>query len=232
MTRKAEFSRKRGRRREKFGKIKAYDKVFRDLVTRPLSILKPDMVFWALGGWCVRDLRVPQGLKGKTAMKFGVLCPGGQGCARIYVRAGVLTCILAFAAVLGAGPVQAAGGQQDALVVVNDRGGLLDKRSAEINHLAVTGQRVELRGTCLSACTMYLSLANVCIGPKARFGFHGPSWFGKPLERKDFDYWSREMARHYREPLRSWYMRSGRYRIEGYYRLTGAEIIRMGYPPC
>ena len=117
-------------------------------------------------------------------------------------------------------------------VVRSDRGGLLGQRSEEIRALRASGQRVELRGTCLSACTMYLSLPNVCVAASASFGFHGPSRGQRALPPAEFEHWSEVMARNYREPLRSWFMSEARYRISGYYEITGAELIRMGYSSC
>lgn len=137
-----------------------------------------------------------------------------------------LPIVLAMAA---APPVKA---QSTAMVIRNDRGGLLGQRSAEIRSLRAAGQRVELRGLCLSACTMYLSLPNVCVSPSAELGFHGPSRNGRPLPAAEFEHWSEVMARNYREPLRSWFMSEGRYIREGYFALSGAELIRMGYPRC
>jgi hypothetical protein len=118
------------------------------------------------------------------------------------------------------------------LIIRSDRGGLMETRSNQINQLRSSGQRVELRGICLSSCTMYLGLPNVCVAPKAEFGFHGPSWYGSPLASSDFEYWSQLMARSYREPLRSWFLDKGRYRINGYYRMSGIDLIRMGYARC
>lgn len=118
------------------------------------------------------------------------------------------------------------------MVVRSDRGGLIGQRTREIGLLRATGQRVELRGTCLSACTMYLSLPNVCVSPSATFGFHGPTRDGKKLPKQEFDHWSEMMARNYREPLRSWFMSKARYRISGYFELGGTELIQMGYPSC
>ncbi|KQB17263.1 hypothetical protein H9N28_06240 [Rhodobacter capsulatus] len=118
------------------------------------------------------------------------------------------------------------------IIVTADRGGYLGKRSDQIDRMRSMGQRVELRGTCLSACTMYLSLPNVCVAPDAVLGFHGPSKNGIPLPQRDFDYWSQVMARNYSEPLRSWFMTKARYITNGYYKVSGAELIRMGYPQC
>lgn len=118
------------------------------------------------------------------------------------------------------------------LVVKVDRGGKLGQRARKIAALRATGERVELRGTCLSACTMYLDLPGACVGPEAVFGFHGPSRDGRPLPALEFEHWSKLMAAHYREPLRGWFMSEGRFRTAGYFRISGAELIRMGYPAC
>lgn len=111
-------------------------------------------------------------------------------------------------------------------------GGYLARRSDRIAQMRSTGQRVEIRGTCISACTMYLSLPNVCITPGAVLGFHGPSENGRPLPPRDFEYWSQVMAANYAEPLRSWFMNTARYNTSGYYQISGAQLIRMGYPQC
>lgn len=124
------------------------------------------------------------------------------------------------------------GQAQTVKVVTNDRGGLLGQRAEEIRTLARTGQRVELRGQCLSACTMYLKLPNACVAPDAVFGFHGPSWYGQPLPADQFEAFSNLMARHYREPLRSWFMNTARYRTKSYYQLSGRQLIEMGYAAC
>ncbi|MFD2174390.1 hypothetical protein [Rhodobacter lacus] len=119
-----------------------------------------------------------------------------------------------------------------ALVIKSDIGGYLAARRQEIERLRASGQRVELRGTCISACTMYLGLPNACVAPRAVFGFHGPSRSGDPVAPEKFEYWSREMARSYREPLKTWYMTTGRYMIRGYFEISGAQLISMGYRAC
>ena len=117
-------------------------------------------------------------------------------------------------------------------VVQSDRGGWIVQRSKKIRDLSATGQRVELRGSCLSACTMYLSLPSACISPSATFGFHGPTRNGQQLSKREFDYFSRILADNYKEPLRSWFMTEARYRTVGYYKFTGAQLISMGYSRC
>lgn len=117
-------------------------------------------------------------------------------------------------------------------VVRSDPGGLIGIRDREVQRLRASGDRVELRGTCNSACTMYLGLDNICIDRRASLGFHGPSSYGKPLPAAEFERWSQIMARNYREPLKSWFLDTARYDITGQKRLSGAELIRLGYPEC
>ena len=120
-----------------------------------------------------------------------------------------------------------------AVVIRNDPGGVLPARIASIASIRSSGQRVELRGRyCLSACTLYLGLPNACVSPQTRFGFHGPSMYGRPLKSKDFERWSKVMASHYPEPLRSWFMEKARYQVTGYVNLRGEDLIRMGVERC
>jgi len=128
------------------------------------------------------------------------------------------------------GPVAAQTG--GAKVVSSDRGGMLGQRASEIRQLLATGQRVELRGICLSACTMYLALPNACVDRAANFGFHGPTRNGQSLPQHEFEHWSGVMADTYREPLRSWYLTEARYRMSGYYQVSGSDLINMGYSQC
>lgn len=121
---------------------------------------------------------------------------------------------------------------QRALIITNDRGGNLQSRSTEIQKLAASGRRVELRGNCYSSCTLLLSLPATCLAPEAQLAFHGPSTNGKPLGAAAFQFWSSEMANHYREPLRSWFLTTARHRTDGYYLLQGSDLIAMGYQAC
>ncbi|RRH78233.1 hypothetical protein [Falsigemmobacter faecalis] len=148
---------------------------------------------------------------------------GTRGAALLWGGLAVVICL--------SGAPQAALAQGP-LVVTRDNGGLLKVRRSEVRALQASGRRVELRGICYSACTMYLGAPGVCLDPQAELGFHGPSWYSAPLPQQDFDYWSHELAVHYREPLRSWFMNKARYTLSSYHRVSGAEMIRMGYPQC
>ena len=65
-----------------------------------------------------------------------------------------------------------------------------------------SGRPVEIRGYCWSACTLYLTMANACLGPKATVGFHAPRLPGTPIIPPLVD---QIMAAHYRGGiLRKW----------------------------
>lgn len=86
----------------------------------------------------------------------------------------------------------------------------------------------------MSACTMYLDLSNMCVSRNVTFGFHGPSskYYGVALPPAEFERWSRVMANHYPQPLRNWYMQTGRNITVGFYKMSGRDLIRMGIPEC
>lgn len=137
-----------------------------------------------------------------------------------------------WAALLGAG-AGVTEAQQTPIVIGNDRGGYVGARASEIDSIRSTGSRVEIRGNiCYSSCTMYLGAGNVCVNPATTFGFHGPSANGVPLPPDRFEHWSEVMARHYREPLRSWFMTSARYETTTALMISGEQLIGMGYDSC
>ncbi|WP_051357899.1 hypothetical protein [Leisingera caerulea] len=114
-------------------------------------------------------------------------------------------------------------------VVHSDRGGSLAARLEEISRIKAAGEPVEIRGrVCFSTCTMFLGVPGTCVSPKTIFGFHGPSRGGRRLSRKNFDYFSRVMASYYPGRLADWFLKSGRFRIHGVYKIQGSELIRQG----
>lgn len=118
-------------------------------------------------------------------------------------------------------------------VVHDDRGGVISERQRQIQYLIAQGTRIEIRGNlCLSSCTMYLGAPDVCVLPKTRFGFHGPSDHGRPLAPNQFEYWSQIIADHYPAPLDRWYLSTARHLTQGYYYLSGAQLITLGLPEC
>ncbi len=117
------------------------------------------------------------------------------------------------------------------VVIGNDKGGSVAERMRQIRKFQASGVQVQIRGEyCLSACTLYLGLKNVCVRPETVFGFHGPSsrLYGVALRPASFERWSRRMAEQYPKPLRGWFLEVARKRITGFETLSGREIISLG----
>ncbi len=121
------------------------------------------------------------------------------------------------------------------IVIRDDKGGSVTERMKIIESYRRTGTKVELRGSyCLSSCTLFLSLQRACVARGTTFGFHGPSsrLYGVALSPEDFERWSRQMARYYPQPLKGWFMKTARQRLVGFYTLSGADLVAMGFRPC
>lgn len=58
------------------------------------------------------------------------------------------------------------------VVITNDGGGLVTHYEEMAWRYRMEGRRVEIRGSCRSACTLALSVPNVCVGPGAMVKFH------------------------------------------------------------
>jgi hypothetical protein len=129
-------------------------------------------------------------------------------------------------------PLSAQAKSLSPMVVSYDMGGSLQSRQTKIRIMRRQGQRVEIRGRCYSACTMYLGLPDVCVAPDAVLGFHGPQGMLGALPQDAFDHWSRVMARNLRKPLKTWFMTQARHVKQGVLRISGAKLIKMGYARC
>jgi hypothetical protein len=120
------------------------------------------------------------------------------------------------------------------MIVKDDRGGSVMRRDDEVKDLQARGVLVRIEGrVCLSSCTMYLGVKNVCVSPKTIFGFHGPSHNSKAINQASFDYFSKVMAKDYPPTISNWFMEKARYKIGAdYYQISGEELIRQGIAPC
>jgi hypothetical protein len=114
-----------------------------------------------------------------------------------------------------------------------DAGGSVLLRAAEIAVLEATGTPREIRGECLSACTMYLGLSTACFGRGARLGFHGPRMpGGLPMPPAAFEMASRLMAAHYPPRIAAWFLAEGRH-VPGMVMIPASVLIERGEArPC
>ncbi len=64
--------------------------------------------------------------------------------------------------------------RNEVVVIRNNRGGNVLRAIKRRNELERWGGKVEVRGYCGSACTLFITLPNACLGPGAVVGFHAP----------------------------------------------------------
>ncbi|MEO0378751.1 MAG: hypothetical protein AAF252_00680 [Pseudomonadota bacterium] len=144
-----------------------------------------------------------------------------------------ILCVVQFAPATPVNASPSAGYDEAPLIVKNDHGGLLWDRLHQIKELRAQGRPIEIRGKkCYSTCTMLMGLPNTCISPKTVFGFHGPSSYGRSLDKATFERASEVIASYYPEPLQVWYMAEARHTIKGVIRVRGDNIIQMGIRSC
>ena len=58
-------------------------------------------------------------------------------------------------------------------LIHRDGGGQLISAEADRADLLRWGKQVEIRDYCASACVIFTTLPNACIGPASKIGFHG-----------------------------------------------------------
>src|SRR5690606_29381587 len=82
---------------------------------------------------------------------------------------------------------------------MNDKGGNVVKTIRHRNRLVASGRPVEIRGYCRSACTIYITMPNACLSPRATVGFHAPRLPGTTIIPPVVD---ELMAQSYRPGIR------------------------------
>jgi len=61
------------------------------------------------------------------------------------------------------------------VVIKNDEGGIIDNYNMRFDSLERSGLKVIIDGYCMSACTRFMKLRNVCVRANAYFYFHAAS---------------------------------------------------------
>ena len=101
---------------------------------------------------------------------------------------------------------------------------------AVIAQYNASGKRFRIDGHCQSACTMFLSIKNVCIEPDAELLFHAG---GNPRSGKVNPASTKHMLDTYKPALAKYL--TDNHLMDGFefYTISGSELIsRYGYPAC
>jgi hypothetical protein len=90
-----------------------------------------------------------------------------------------------------------------------------------------TGELFPITGTCKSACTMFLSIRNVCVSPAARFYFHAGKGSGGVDPRQ-----TSIMTSSYNSALQSYIRERHMMETNEFGLIPGSTIIALGYRAC
>jgi len=119
-----------------------------------------------------------------------------------------------------------------AVRISDDRGGQIGDYLDKYHALRESGDRVEIDGTCASACTMLLGVIprnRICVTPRAVLAFHSawtPTSEGEQISSAGNYYlWS-----NYPPAVRKWIIQHGGLHERIIY-LSGPELAAM-YPAC
>ena len=142
-------------------------------------------------------------------------------------------CKLAAGLVLGlvmAIPARAYGSVSSLRMGMGARPGEMGKFDAVIQRFNASGERFRIDGHCQSACTMFLSIRNVCVSPGATLLFHsgGDRRAGRISASA-----TQHMLVAYNSSLQAYVSANHFMDTFTFHAIPGRDIIaRFGYPAC
>jgi hypothetical protein len=120
-------------------------------------------------------------------------------------------------------------------VLQHEPGGIIVEHINRWRQLAQSGDDVEIRGPCFSACTLivaYVPKERLCFGDYASLQFH-LAWV-RETGTPSLD-WSLWMLAQYPQDIRNWLMARGgvaNMTIQNFWELRAKELWDMGYHKC
>ncbi len=106
-------------------------------------------------------------------------------------------------------------------IIRGDRGGQLISAEADRAMLLAWGGRVEIRNKCHSACVIFTTLPNACLGHGAKIGFHGSNVNVGPIGNQ-------QMARYLRGGVRRKYLEEWQFvPTDRVHTISAQEYVRL-----
>ena len=131
---------------------------------------------------------------------------------------------------LAAAPVRADGSVSALGMGMGARPGEMGRFDAVVQQYNASGERFRIDGHCQSACTVFLSIRNVCIMPDASLLFHSG---GDMNSGRISPASTQHMLSAYKPALRQYLTDNHFMDTFAFHTITGQEIItRFGYPAC
>jgi hypothetical protein len=120
-------------------------------------------------------------------------------------------------------------------VLYDEYGGVIQEHVRRFQTIAASGDDVEIRGVCNSACTLIVGIVpadRICFGEHASLGFHSSrdAESNEPTAKTN-----RWMVMQYPQDIRDWIMAKGgieKFTIYAMWKLTAEDLWSMGYRKC
>lgn len=138
---------------------------------------------------------------------------------------------LVFAVIgFGGAPAHADGSVSALGMGMGARPGEMPRFDAVVQRYNASGERFRIDSHCQSACTIFLSIRNVCITPNATLLFHSG---GDPRSGQVSMASTQHMLDAYNSTLRSYVMQNHFMDTFELHAISGRDMItRFGYPAC
>jgi len=147
--------------------------------------------------------------------------------SRLFTRALMLLCVLGACA---ATPARADGSVSALGMGMGARPGEMPRFDAVVQQYNASGERFRIDSHCQSACTIFLSIRNVCVTPNATLLFHagGDRRAGRISPAS-----TQHMLAAYNPALRQYVSDNHFMDTFEFHAIPGREIVsRFGYPAC
>lgn len=110
------------------------------------------------------------------------------------------------------------------------RPGEMGRFDAVVSQYNASGERFRIDSHCQSACTIFLSIRNVCVTPNATLLFHAG---GNPRAGRMNPASTQHMLAAYNSALRQYVTESHFMDTFEFHSISGRDIVRrFGYPAC
>jgi len=114
-------------------------------------------------------------------------------------------------------------------IVGYEKGGRFVRFDPVVTQYNLSGEPFRIDGICKSACTMFLSIRNVCVTRGATFFFHA----GHDRNRNITASATNHMLGAYNDRLRSYVLANHYMETLDFHPISGRDMIRkFGYPEC
>lgn len=112
-----------------------------------------------------------------------------------------------------------------------DPGGSVADRMQQIERIERSGHQFRIDGMCISACTMYLGLRNVCVAPRTVLGFHS-SYVQQGFTPVPSKYGNAVLLSYYPEKIRKWVVEKKAFDSLDLTPMTAEEAWDLGIKRC